>query len=75
MSAIVRGLWTAQALSLCEQAGIEIQPRFRSTHSDAAWLRRFRRGIDRLTLALALARQGPHILALDEFPNDPKLTE
>jgi hypothetical protein len=66
MSAIVRGLWTPQALSLCEHDGIQIQPRFRSAHSDVAWRRRFRRGVDRITLALALARQGPHVVDLDE---------
>jgi hypothetical protein len=65
MSAIVRGLWTPQALSLCQQAGIEIQPRFRSAHSDVPWRRRFRRGMDRITLALALARQRPHVIDLD----------
>jgi hypothetical protein len=65
MSAIVRGLWTPEALSLCEQAGIEIQPRFRSAHSEVAWRRRFRRGMDRITLALALARQRPHVIDLD----------
>ena len=65
MSAIVRGLWTPEALALCEEAGIEIQPRFRSTLSQTAWQRRLRRGIDRITLALALARQGPHVIDLD----------
>lgn len=65
MSAIVRGLWTPEALSLCEQAGIDIQPRFRSAQSDAAWQRRVRRGIDRITLGLALARQRPHVIELD----------
>lgn len=65
MSAIVRGLWTPEALSLCEEAGLEIQPRFRSALSDAAWRRRFRRGIDRVTRALALARQQPHVINLD----------
>lgn len=65
MSAIVRGLWTPQALSMCQEAGIEIQPRFRSTLSEVAWRRRIRRGIDRMTLALALARQRPHVIDLD----------
>lgn len=65
MSAIVRGLWTPEALALCEQVALEIQPAFRSAHSDRAWLRRFRRSVDRLTLALALARQRPHVLNLD----------
>src|SRR3954468_10990980 len=37
MSAIVRGLWTREALSLCQQAGVEIHPHFRSTHSEVPW--------------------------------------
>jgi hypothetical protein len=65
MSAIVRGLWTPQAISLCEQAGVEIHPRFRSNHSDVAWRRRFRRGLDRIKLPLALARQGQRVIDLD----------
>ncbi|HSP46367.1 MAG TPA: hypothetical protein VLO30_10270, partial [Chthoniobacterales bacterium] len=65
MSAIVRGLWTPQAISLCRQAGVEIYPRFRSTHSDVAWTRRFRRGLDRIRLRFALARQGRRPIDLD----------
>ena len=65
MSAIVRGLWTPQAISLCQQAGVEIHPRFRSTHSDVPWRRRFRRGLDRIKLPLALARQGQRVIDLD----------
>jgi hypothetical protein len=65
MSAIVRRLWTSQAIELCRQAGIEIQPRIRSRHSDVAWRRRFRRGVDRIRLALALANQGQRAIDLD----------
>jgi len=65
MSAIVRGLWTPQAISLCEQTGLAIQPRFRSDHSEVAWQRRFRRGLDRVKLALALAKQGQQPIDLD----------
>ena len=72
MSAVVRGLWTPEAITLCEQAGVDIQPRFRSAHSGAAWLRRFRRGIDRVTLPLSLARQLPHVIDLDPLADDPK---
>lgn len=71
MSAIVRGLWTPQAISLCEQAGLEIQPRFRSDHSDIAWQRRFRRGLDRMKLALALAKQGQRPIDLDSTHEEP----
>jgi hypothetical protein len=72
MSAIVRGLWTPQAISLCEQAGLEIQPRFRSDHSDISWQRRFRRGLDRIKLALALAKQGQRPIDLDWPCEEPK---
>jgi hypothetical protein len=65
MSAIVRGLWTPQAISLCQQAGLEIHPPFRSTQSDVPWRRRFRRGLDRIKLAPALARQRSRIIDLD----------
>ena len=65
MSAIVRGLWTKEALALCREAGLEIQPRFRSRHSDVAWRRRFRRGVDRIRRAVALAKQGNRPIELD----------
>jgi hypothetical protein len=65
MSAIVRGLWTPEARALCREAGLEIQPRFRSRHSDVAWRRRFRRSIDRVRLAFALAKQGDRPVDLD----------
>jgi hypothetical protein len=68
MSAIVRGLWTPQAISLCQQAGLEIHPPFRSAHSEVAWRRRFRRSLDRIKLALALAQQGRQVLDLDSPP-------
>jgi hypothetical protein len=69
MSAIVRGLWTPQAIALCKEAELEIHPRFRSVHSDVAWVRRVRRGLDRIKLALALARQRQHVIDLDSpFP-------
>jgi len=65
MSAIVRGLWTPRALELCRESGFEIKPRFRSEHSDVAWRRRFRRGLDRIKRALALARQRRQVIDLD----------
>ena len=65
MSAIVRALWTPQALALCRDAGLEISPRFRSHHSDVAWRRRFRRAIDRVRLAMALAKQRQQVIDLD----------
>lgn len=68
MSAIVRGLWTPQAIALCEQARLEIQPHFRSGLSEVAWQRRFRRGLDRIKLAIALAKQGQQPVDLDSPP-------
>jgi hypothetical protein len=65
MSAIVRGLWTPDALSLCKESRVEIQPRFRSVLTDAPLRRRFRRAIDRMTCALAVARQRSHVINVD----------
>jgi hypothetical protein len=65
MSAISRGLWTPQALSLCKQNRVPIRPRFRLEHSDVPWHRRLRRGIGRVGLALALARQRGRPVELD----------
>jgi len=67
MSAIVRGLWTPQALALCRESGFEIQPRFRSEHSNIAGVRRFRRGLDRVKRRFALAKQHRHVLDLDSM--------
>jgi hypothetical protein len=65
MSAIVRGLWMPEAISMCHEAGIEIRPHFRSLHSDVAGRRRFRRGLDRLKLAFVLARQRREVIDID----------
>ena len=65
MSAIVRGLWTPQAITLCRESGFEITPRFRSEHSDIPWRRRLRRGLDRVRRAVALARQRQRVIDLD----------
>jgi hypothetical protein len=69
MSAVVRGLWMPDALSLCQQAGLEIRPRFRSQHSNVPWRRRFRRGLDRIRVAAALAKQKREVIDLDA-PSD-----
>jgi hypothetical protein len=66
MSAISRRLWTPEAVSLCQREGVEIRPHFRSAHSDVAWRRRFRRGLGRIRLAWALARESRHVLDLDQ---------
>jgi hypothetical protein len=65
MSAISRRLWTPEAISLCRKEGIRIRPRFRLGHSEVAWRRRFRRGLGRIRLAMALARQGDREINLD----------
>jgi hypothetical protein len=67
MSAIVRSLWMPEAIALCRQAGVEIHPRFRSVHSDVAWQRRFRRGIDRIKRTIALAGRGRQVIDLDSL--------
>ena len=65
MSAISRRLWTPQGLSLCKTEQLRIHPRFRLEHSDVAWRRRWRRGLGRARLAIALARQGNREIDLD----------
>ncbi|HVF70689.1 MAG TPA: hypothetical protein VM940_03680 [Chthoniobacterales bacterium] len=68
MSAISRRLWTQEALDLCEQAGVKIEPRIRSTLTHVPWRRRFRRGLDRTRLWMALARQNETPLNIDPPP-------
>jgi hypothetical protein len=65
MSAISRGLWTPQALSLCQKERVRIHPRLRLAHSDVPWRRRLRRGLGRARFAIAFARQRNHEIDLD----------
>jgi hypothetical protein len=65
MSAISRGLWTPEALALCQKEGVRISPRFRSLHSEIPWRRRWRRGLGRIRLPVALARQSSREIDLD----------
>jgi hypothetical protein len=74
MSGIVRGLWTPEALALCQESGVEIGPLFRSAHSDVPWRRRFRRAVGRVRLSVALAKQRPHILDLDAVGSERNST-
>jgi hypothetical protein len=67
MSAISRGLWTPEAIALCQKKGIPISPHFRSLHSEVPWRRRLRRGFGRIRLAAALARQGDREIDLDRY--------
>jgi hypothetical protein len=65
MSAISRRLWTPEAIALCRKEGVRIRPHFRFEHSESASRRRFRRGLGRISLALALAGQGSRQIDLD----------
>src|SRR4051794_7095481 len=69
MSAISRRLWTREAIELCQKAGVTIQPRIRSELTEVAWRRRFRRGIDRVSLSLALAKQKGTPIDVDSSAN------
>ena len=64
-SAIVRGLWTAEALSLCRAHGLEVRPRFRGHLVDGKIRRRWRRALSRARLYLALIWQRGKPIDLD----------
>ena len=62
MSAISRGLWMPDAIALCQEHGIAIEPFFRPLFSPRPWQRRLRRAIGRARLRRALrAHQGKSI--------------
>jgi hypothetical protein len=65
MSAISRGLWMPEALALCREHRIEIDPFFRPVYSPRAWQRRLQRVIGRSRLRRQLARRHEQILALE----------
>lgn len=65
MSAIVRGLWTLEALHMCEHDKIAIAPHFRGTYSENALLRKIRRARTRLRLQTELTRARSGSLDLD----------
>lgn len=65
MSAISRGLWTPEALALCRNNRVRIHPHFRFADSDIAWRRRLARGVGRVRLNIALARQLRDVIDLD----------
>src|SRR3954468_11591130 len=69
MSAISRRLWTREAIELCRNAGVAMQPRIRSELTEIAWRRRFRRGIGRVSLSLALAKQKGTPIDVDSSAN------
>lgn len=55
MSAIVRGLWTPEALAMCGEHHVQIEPHFRGTYSPNSMIRRWRRA--------RTQRRVPHELA------------
>lgn len=65
MSAIVRGLWTRDALELCRANAVAISPHFRSTYSDNSLVRGARRSLTGRRAARALDEQKRHTLQLD----------
>jgi len=65
MSAIVRGLWTPEALALCDQHGVEIHPRLRGIYSENQWQQRIRRALTRRRIERVLARNPQAIIDLD----------
>lgn len=65
MSAIVRGLWTRDALALMRSEGVAIVPHFRSEYSRNSLLRALRRRMTRGRAARALAAQKERPVVLD----------
>lgn len=63
MSAISRGLWMPEAIALCRQHQVTIDPFFRPIFSGKPWLRRIRRALGRNRLRRAL-RQQPELIEL-----------
>ncbi len=65
MSAIVRGLWTPEALQLCREHGVTITPNFRETYSENSLVRKIARARTRRRLPRELARVRGSVLDLD----------
>ncbi len=65
MSAIVRGLWTPEALRLCTEHGLAITPHFRGTYSERSLVRRIRRARTRSKLSREVAHARGRVLDLD----------
>jgi len=64
MSAISRGLWMPEAIALCRQEHVMIDPFFRPVFSSKPWQRRIRRALGRVRLAHALRQQANGIIEL-----------
>jgi hypothetical protein len=65
MSAIVRGLWTPEALRMCKQAGVTIAPHFRGTYSENSFVQKLRRAQTQIRLPRHLAQAKRGVLDLD----------
>jgi hypothetical protein len=57
MSAISRGLWMPEAIALCREHHVKIEPFFRPLSSPQSWQRRLRRALGRARLKRALRAQ------------------
>jgi hypothetical protein len=64
MSAISRGLWMPEAITLCRQEHVTIDPLFRPVFSSKPWQRRIRRALGRVRLRQALRQQANAIIEL-----------
>ena len=64
MSAISRGLWMPEAIALCRQHGVAIDPFFRPIFSPRPWQCRLRRALGRYRLRRALAAPKNRVIAL-----------
>ena len=63
MSAISRGLWMPEAIALCRQHDVSIDPFFRPIFSPRSWQRRLRRALGRSRLRRALAAQKNKVIS------------
>ena len=57
MSAISRGLWMPDAVALCREHAVAIDPFFRPAFSEVSWKRRLKRALGRRRLQRALRAQ------------------
>lgn len=64
MSAISRGLWTPEAIALCREHEVEVDPSFRPTLPTNSWQRRWRRMVGRARLKQALRKQRDRMMEL-----------
>ncbi len=64
MSAISRGLWMPEAIALCREHGVAIDPFFRPLFSKQPWQPRLRRALGRVRLQRALRNQARGVVEL-----------